>query len=460
MSGTAEELKVDLCVIGAGSGGLSVAAGAVQMGASVVLVEAGRMGGDCLNYGCVPSKALIASARAAQGRGMGAALGIAPAVAEIDAARVRDHIAQTIAQIAPHDSAERFEALGCRVIRDRARFIGPHTAQAGEISIRARRFVIATGSRPAIPAIPGLDAVPYMTNETLFDLAATPAHLLILGGGPIGIEMAQAHRRLGAEVTVIEAGTALGREDPEFAALVLDALREDGVTILENARAAAVSGSAGAITVTLENRRAVSGSHLLVATGRQGCLEALDLGAAGIETEDGRLRLDRRLRTTNRRVYAVGDAVGGLQYTHLAGYHAGLVLREAMFGLPVGARNDHIPRVTYCDPELAQIGLTEAEARQHYGARLSVVRVPFAQSDRARADARTGGLDQADGGARPPGWRRHRRGAGGRDDRPLGAGLCRQAAAVGDRCHRAALSDAGRDLETGGIGLFFPKTLC
>jgi pyruvate/2-oxoglutarate dehydrogenase complex dihydrolipoamide dehydrogenase (E3) component len=385
-------IETDLCVIGAGSGGLSVAAGAVQMGARVVLLEGGEMGGDCLNTGCVPSKALLAAGKHAHALGTGGGFGVAPVKAEIDFAGAQDHVARTIASIAPHDSQERFEALGVTVIRAYGRFISRTEVAAGDAVIAARRFVIATGSRPAIPPIPGLAEVPYDTNETIFALPERPRHLLILGGGPIGVEMAQAHRRLGSAVTMVEAARALGREDPEAAAVVLTALRAEGIDIHEDSPAERVSGAAGAITLHLQDGASVTGSHLLVATGRQVITDALGLDRAGIARNDRGIKTDAGLRTSNRRVYAIGDAAGGAMFTHLAGYHAGVVIRSALLGLPARARNDHIPRTTYTDPELAQVGLTEAEARRRYGTRLDVVRADFAENDRARAEGRTEGF--------------------------------------------------------------------
>ena len=384
-------LTPDLCIIGGGSGGLSVAAGAVQMGASVVLVEAAKMGGDCLNYGCVPSKALLAAAKIAHGRGEGAAFGIAPTTASVDFAAVHAHVHGVIAGIAPHDSVERFEGLGVRVIQAFARFTAPDTVEAGGHTIRARRFVIATGSRAVVPPITGLDGVPFLTNETIFDLTEAPPHLLVLGGGPIGMEMAQAHRRLGSAVTVIEGSRVLGRDDPEAAAIVRDRLLAEGVTIREDAKVVAVSGGEG-VSLTLEGGETVSGSHLLVAVGRKANLDGLGLEAAGVRTTPTGVEIDKGLRSvSNRRVYAVGDAAGGMQFTHLAGYHAGLVIRSALFRLPVAARTDHIPRTTYTDPELAQIGLTEAEARVIYPG-VSVARADYADNDRARATRHTVGF--------------------------------------------------------------------
>ncbi|MGC9420383.1 MAG: dihydrolipoyl dehydrogenase family protein [Rhodovulum sp.] len=382
-------IKTDLCIIGAGSGGLSLAAGAVQMGARVVLVEGHKMGGDCLNYGCVPSKALLAAAKQAQ-RVRDGGFGVAPAEPRVDYAAAMAHVRSAIATIEPHDSVERFEGLGVRVIQAWGRFLNDRELEAGGDVIRARRFVIATGSRPVVPPIPGLDTVPYLTNETLFDLRDRPGHLIVIGGGPIGVEMAQAHRRLGAQVTVIEGDRALNREDPELAAIVLDRLRAEGIRILEGAQADRVSGAEGAITVET-GQGTVTGTHLLVAVGRRPALDRLNLAAAGVETTRAGVKVGPDLRSTNRRIYAIGDAAGGMQFTHVAGYHAGVVIRPILLGLPGKAKTAHIPRVTYTDPELAQIGPTEAEARAEHGDALNVARFDFAGNDRAIATGRTEG---------------------------------------------------------------------
>ena len=385
-------IDTDICIIGAGSAGLSVAAGAAQMGARVVLIEGGEMGGDCLNAGCVPSKALIAAAKAAQAMRSGAKFGITPTEPQIDFAAVKDYVAQVIETIAPVDSQERFEGFGVRVLREWAQFTGPDTVQAGPHTIRARRFVIATGSRPFVPPIPGVDTVPYLTNETIFALRDKPDHLIVIGGGPIGMEMAQAHLRLGCKVTVIEGAKALGRDDPETAAIVLENLRAEGLEILEEAPVTAVSGTTGDVTVTLKDGREIKGSHILMAVGRQVTLDTLNLKAAGVEFTRRGVTVGANLRSSNRRVYAAGDAAGGLQFTHVAGYHAGVLIRQLVLGLPAKATTRHIPWATYTDPELAQVGMTEAEARKEYGINLTVLRQEFHHNDRAQAEGKTKGL--------------------------------------------------------------------
>ncbi|WP_104020416.1 dihydrolipoyl dehydrogenase family protein [Roseovarius nitratireducens] len=386
------KLTPDLLVIGAGSGGLSIAAGAVQMGASVVLLEGHRMGGDCLNFGCVPSKALIASGKAAHAQANAAQFGIADVVPQVDYAAAKDHVADVIAQIAPVDSQERFEGLGVRVIREYGEFISPTEVRAGSHVISARRTVIATGSSPLVPPIPGLDRVPYETNETIFELRERPDHLLVIGGGPIGMELAQAHRRLGCAVTVIEGEKVLSQDDPEMVEVVRARFDAEGIAIEEAALAAEITGKAGAIEVVAKDGRVFKGSHLLMAVGRKANIDRLNLEAAGIETTRRGIKVDASLRTSNRRVHAIGDVAGGLQFTHVAGYQAGLIIRQALLGLPAKNRTDHIPWATYTDPELAHIGLTEAQARDTHGGNLEVLRFPYNHNDRAIAERKTTGL--------------------------------------------------------------------
>ncbi len=383
------DLDTDVCVIGAGSGGLSVAAGAAQLGVRVVLIERGAMGGDCLNTGCVPSKALLAAAHAAQGVRDAAALGVTAGPPQVDFAAVQRHVHGTIASIAPHDSQERFEGLGVTVLRVPARFLDPRTVDADGTRVRAKRFVLATGSRPAVPDLPGLDGVPFLTNETIFTLTELPRHLVVLGGGPIGCELAQAFRRLGAEVTVLARSRLLPREDADLSAVVAARLRAEGVDVREHVSVSAVGPG---ITLALSHGGPLTGSHLLVATGRQPTVEGLGLDVAGVAVEKAGVRVDHRLRTTNRRIYAVGDVAGLGQFTHLAGYHASRVVQAMLFRLPLGRTGAAIPRVTYTDPELAQVGLTEAQARAAHGDGVRVLTAPLADNDRARCEGRTDGL--------------------------------------------------------------------
>ncbi|MEM7318702.1 MAG: FAD-dependent oxidoreductase [Pseudomonadota bacterium] len=386
------DIKTDILVIGAGSGGLSVAAGAVQMGAEVTLLEAHKMGGDCLNYGCVPSKALIASGKAAHAQSHASEFGVANVAANVDYAAAKDHVKNVISQIEPVDSQDRFEGLGVRVIREFGTFVSQTQVKAGDYVIAARRIVIATGSSPLVPDIPGLDDVPYETNETLFDLRERPGHLLIVGGGPIGAEMAQAHARLGSKVTLIEGAVALGKDDPEAAAIVLDSLRREGIEIAEGAQVSSVRGEAGDVNVETADGRVFNGTHLLMAVGRKPNTEGLSLDVAGIETTRSGIKVDDSLRTTNKKVYAIGDVAGGLQFTHVAGYHAGVIIRSALFGLPSKMKTAHVPWCTYTDPELAQIGMTEAQAREAHGDRLEIARFDYLHNDRAIAERKTKGF--------------------------------------------------------------------
>jgi pyruvate/2-oxoglutarate dehydrogenase complex dihydrolipoamide dehydrogenase (E3) component len=389
-SSAPETIEPDLCVIGAGSGGLSVAAAAASMGAPVVLIEKSAMGGDCLNYGCVPSKALIAAGHAAQAMRDCARFGIAAVEPQIDMANVRAHIRNTIKAIAPNDEVGRFSAMGVRVIRGHARFIAPDCVEADGFRIKARRFVIATGSRPAAPPIPGLESIAYLTNESIFDLEALPKRLGVIGGGPIGVELAQAFRRLGADVIVLEAGKILAREDEELANPLRNRLVREGVVLREDAHILRIEPRPDGARIVLGSEaeeQALDVSHVLVAAGRKPNVNELGLELARIAHDDKGVHVDKSLRTSNRRVYAIGDVAGGAQFTHAANYHAGLVLRATLFRLPVRLRPDLIPRVTYTEPQIAVAGLSESQAREKHS-RICIHRWPFSENDRARAEGR------------------------------------------------------------------------
>jgi len=391
----AEQLRPDICVIGGGSGGLSVAAAAAAFGVSTVLIERGEMGGDCLNTGCVPSKALLAAAkRAAHMRNAGAFGVNAPAI-EVNFAKVRDHVHRVIAAIASNDSAERFGGLGVRVIPGQAKFRDRRTVVVDDrYEIRARRFVIATGSTPALPPIPGLDQGPYLTNESVFDLTELPEHLIVIGGGPVGLEMAQAFRRLGSQVTVLEAAIPLAKDDPECAAVVLTQLEREGVVIRRGVKVARLVHGQGKVQAVLQHENGeefVEGTQVLLAAGRKPTVDGLALEAAGVKYDRSGIRANKQLKTTNRRVYAVGDvAAGQPQFTHAANYHAGIVIRNALFRLPVRTNSGAIPWVTYTEPELAQTGMTEAQARER-GIEVRVLRWPYHDNDRAQTERETRG---------------------------------------------------------------------
>ena len=389
-----ETLKPDLCVIGGGAGGLSVAAAAAAFGVPVVLIERDKMGGDCLNTGCVPSKALLAAAKRAAAMQSGEPFGVTSQAVKIDFAKVHDHVQRTIAAIAPTDSAERFAALGVRVIKGHAKFKDRKTVVVGDIEVRARRFVIAAGSTPALPPIPGLDTGRYLTNETVFSLTSRPDRLIVIGAGPIGLELAQAFRRLGSTVTVLEAAVPLAKDDPECAAVVLDQLDRDGVVIHSGANVTRIEHGVDSVAVTFTDangEQSIEGQYLLIATGRKPMVDGLDLEAARIKYDRSGIRVNRKLKTSNRRVYAIGDcAAGQLQFTHAANYHAGLVIRNALFRLPVKVNNNRIPWVTYTEPELAQTGIAEAQARA-CKLKFRVLRWPYRDNDRALAERETHG---------------------------------------------------------------------
>jgi pyruvate/2-oxoglutarate dehydrogenase complex dihydrolipoamide dehydrogenase (E3) component len=384
----------DLCVIGAGAGGLSVAAGAAQLGLSVVLFEAGEMGGDCLNTGCVPSKALIAAANTAHAMRKAGRFGIrAVAQPVVDWPAVQAHIRAVIDTIAPIDSQERFEGLGCTVIREWASFTGPSTVESASHVVQAARFVIAAGAKAAVPPIPGLGEVGYLTNETVFDMEALPDSLAVLGGGVIGVELGQAFARLGVKVTIIEAARLLGNAEPEAVHLVRASLEADGVTVLEGLPATAIGASPAGVNVTLQDGRTVEAERLLVAVGRAVRTAGLGLEAGGIAFDRRGIKTDAGLRSlSNRRVWAVGDIAGREQLTHAAGFHASLFVKTVLFKAPGRADVGHMPAVAYCSPEVARIGLTETEARSLHDGAISTSIWQAHENDRAQAERDTEGF--------------------------------------------------------------------
>ena len=391
-----ELIRPDICIIGAGAGGLSVARAAAALGAATVLIEKGKMGGECLHSGCVPSKALMAAAARAHALRNSARFGIKPGRTSIDFAAVNKHVHDVIAAVARNDSRERFTALGVRVIEGTARFTDEATVAVDDVAIKARRFVVATGSSPLVPAIPGLLDTPHLTNENVFDLTECPRHLVVIGAGVVGLELAQAFRRLGADVTVLEAQAPLAGFDPECVALVLKALERDGVTLRTGVEVAKISRTFAKINVLLakaDGIETIEASHVLVATGRRPNLEDVGLEAAGVRYEPHGIVVDETMSTSNKRIYAVGDVTGGPRFTHAANYHAGLVVRHALFRLPVRMDLRRIPAVLYTDPELAHVGMTEddARARARRSSAVRTLRWPYLENDRAQAERTTSG---------------------------------------------------------------------
>ncbi len=396
-------LTPDLCIIGAGSGGLSVAAAAAQMGVDVVLIEKAKMGGDCLNYGCVPSKALLSVAKSIHNHKNAEKYINNFTTPQVNYEAAKQHVADAIATIEPHDSVERFEGLGVKVIQAGGKFIDDETVAAGDYIIKARRFIISTGSSAFIPPIKGLDDVDYDTNETIFSLAKKPEHLVVIGAGPIGLEMAQAHRRLGCAVTLIDAASVLGNQDAEFANIIIEQLKAEGIVIYDNMMVEKVANQGDEISITIKDEngktQTINASHLLVATGRSANISGLDLDKTSIEFDRKGVKADASLRTNAKRVYAIGDVVqiNGMafnpQFTHVANYHAGLVIRSALFRMPTKVNYDFLPWVIYTDPELAHVGLDQKQARQKYG-EIKVLSARYDGNDRAVATNKTLGFAQ------------------------------------------------------------------
>ena len=387
-------IKADVCVIGGGAGGLSFAAAAVQMGASVIVIEKGKMGGDCLHHGCVPSKAILASGRIAKYIRESKAYGIIDNKVSADYKRVRKHIRESIADIEPHDSAARFESLGVHVIHGFASFKNKKEVQVGDSIIRAKRFIVATGSSAKAPAIPGLDQTQYYTNESIFDLDKQPKHLIVIGGGPIGCELSQAHCLLGTKVSLIQRGKILSKDDPELTEVVRDQMIQDGLNLYEDTQIVKVSETRIGPQVIFEQAgqtKKLQGTHLLIAAGRQPNLSGLNLEAAGIKYTNRGIQVNKCLRSSNRKVYAIGDVAGSYQFTHIANYHAGIAIKNILFHWPAKVHYHAVPWVTYVEPELAHVGMGEEEAKEKYK-KIRVLKLPFSDNDRAITERRTDGF--------------------------------------------------------------------
>ena len=380
-------MKQDLVVIGGGPGGLVVASVAAQLGLKVTLVEqSDRLGGDCLHSGCVPSKSLIAMAHIVHTTRRGVANGLLSSMPAIDYASASAHVDRVIGKIQLHDDPERFRSYGCDVRFGKAVFTSEHEVVVNEEIIRGRRFVIATGSQPSVPPIPGLDEAGYETNETIFQRRDLPSRLAVIGGGPIGVELAQAFARLGCDVTIVEmAGQLLGRMDSKAAETLWQTLEAEGVRVRLAASISAVRRAGDSRQIVLESGETVECERIMVAAGRRPAVNGLGLDKAGVEFDQRGIQVDDRLRTSQRHIYAIGDVTGPLQFTHVAEYQAGVVLANIAFRWPKKANYRVIPVVVYTDPEIAAVGLTEQQAAEQ-GIRYEVAEFPMADVDRALAD--------------------------------------------------------------------------
>jgi len=385
-------VEYDLVVIGGGSGGLVVAGVAAALKAKVALVERDRLGGDCLWYGCVPSKSIIHASRIAYEVKHAGRFGVYCNEPEIDFAKAIGYVQDVISTIQPHDSPERFEGLGVEVIFGSGKFIDRKTFEVNNRPLKARAFVISTGSRPGVPPIPGLQEAGYLTNEEVFSITERPDSLAVIGGGPIGCELGQAFSRLGSQVTIIASRERLlPKEDPEAVEVVHKQFESEEIRVLLQTRAESVEIADGKKYVWAGGEK-IAVDEILVATGRQPNVESLNLDAAGVKLGKSGIEVNSKLQTTNPRIYACGDVIGGYQFTHVASYQANVVLKNALF-LPVFKADYRvIPWAIFTDPELARVGLTEQEAREHYGNDIYVVKQEFAEVDRAQAEAATEGF--------------------------------------------------------------------
>ena len=381
----------DVIVIGAGAGGLTAAAGCAMYGLRTALIERDRMGGECLNTGCVPSKALLAAAARAHAVRDATRFGVLTDPPRVDFAAVRAHVRRAIETIAPHDSVERLQGFGVEVVSGEARLLDRHRVAANGRTLTALRIVLATGSRPALPPILGLKDVRFLTNESVWDLDALPTQLAIIGAGPVGMELGQAFRRLGAAVTIVANERPLGREDEGAADIVLRQLEQEGVRFIIGDAVQRIESTPDGVRLVLAGAGEIDASHLLVAAGRSAVVEGLGLDSAGVSVGPNGITVDRRGRTSVTSIFAVGDCRDGPRLTHAAGNDGSVAVQNIALGVPARSERRNLPRAVYTDPELAQVGYTEAEATQRF-ASVEVDLAPFADDDRAVAEGETAGF--------------------------------------------------------------------
>ena len=384
--------QYDLVIIGAGSAGLTAAGFAVQLGVRVALVEKHRVGGDCTWTGCVPSKTLLKAAQVAHHMRTADRYGLKAADPAHDFASVMEHVREVVAGIYHEESPAALREDGMDVYMGAARFLSPHEIAVGETTLDARHVLLSTGAHPFIPAVEGIEDVAHLTRETVWDLRVLPGHLLIAGAGPIGCEMAQAFRRLGAEVTLLSSrDRVLPRDDPEASRVIAETFAAEGIDVRYNARVERVWQDERGVHVASSGEEVV-GDALLLAVGRRPNVGGLDLEKAGIEYSAARIQVDEHLRTSQRHIYAAGDCVGGYQFTHYAGWQAAMAVRNALLPGASAGITDLEPWTTFTDPEVAHSGLTEAQAREKHGDAVRICEWPMARVDRARTEGDTSGF--------------------------------------------------------------------
>ena len=382
----------DVVIIGGGSGGLVVASAAAQLNAKVALVEKARLGGDCLWFGCVPSKSLLHASRVAHEVKTSSRFGIYTTPPDIQFSEATGHVQQVISKIQPHDSPERFESLGVEVIFGEGEFKDEKTFSVNGRDLKARAFVVSTGSRPKVPPIEGIEEAGFLTNEQVFSLKERPESLAVIGAGPIGCELGQAFHRLGSQVTMVSSRDhILPKEDPEAALVVEKQLEADGINVLRGARAQKVEVIDGKKHLWVGDEKVVV-DEILVSSGRVPNVHSLNLEAAGVKYNEQGLEVNEKLQTSNKRIYGCGDVIGGYQFTHVAGYEAGVVVQNALFFPSAKADYRVVPWATFTEPELARVGLSEAQAKERYGDDVEVLKQEFADVDRAQAEGATEGF--------------------------------------------------------------------
>ncbi len=385
-------VEYDVVIIGGGSGGLVVASAAAQLKAKVALVEKDRLGGDCLWFGCVPSKSLLHASRVAHEVKTSSRFGIYSTPPDIQFSEAMGHVQKAISNIQPNDSPERFESLGVEVIFGQGEFKDQRTFTVNGRDLTARAFVISTGSRPKVPPIEGIEEAGFLTNEQVFSLKERPDSLAVIGAGPIGCELGQAFHRLGSQVTMISSRDhILPKEDPEAALVVEQQLEADGIHLLRGARAQKVEVIDGKKHLWIGDEKVVV-DEILVSSGRVPNVNSLNLEAAGVQYNEKGLLVNQKLQTSNKRIYGCGDVIGGYQFTHVAGYEAGVVIQNALFFPSAKADYRVIPWATFTEPELARVGLSEKQAKERYGNQFEVLKQEFADVDRAQAEGATEGF--------------------------------------------------------------------